>query len=199
MLQNHMFKEGQIKTYNENKGFGFIQLEDHEKDLFFHISDFPHKTFPPKIGERLKFRIVSENGRVKAEGIIRLDFKIEEKQSPSYSKRQIRSQYNRKKPQQKRFNLLKVFIGLFIFFIFLAFLKPLLSGIYDREILKRRIAKPVEKTSSTKTNSVSQYRCDGRVHCSEMKSYDEAVFFINNCPETKMDGDMDGIPCERQF
>ena len=60
MLQNHMFKEGKITTYNENKGYGFIQLEDHEKDLFFHISDFPNKTFPPRIGERLKFRIVSE-------------------------------------------------------------------------------------------------------------------------------------------
>ena len=58
-----MFKEGQIKACNENEGYGFIQLEVHENDLFFHISDFPHKTFPPKIGERLKF---SENGRIKA-------------------------------------------------------------------------------------------------------------------------------------
>lgn len=45
----------------------------------------------------------------------------------------------------------------------------------------------------------SQFRCDGRQHCSQMKSYDEAVFFLRNCPDTKMDGDGDGIPCERQF
>lgn len=43
------------------------------------------------------------------------------------------------------------------------------------------------------------FKCDGRQHCSQMKSYEEAVFFINNCPATKMDGDNDGIPCERQF
>lgn len=43
------------------------------------------------------------------------------------------------------------------------------------------------------------YRCDGRQHCSQMSSYDEAVFFLRNCPNTKMDGDGDGIPCERQF
>jgi hypothetical protein len=43
------------------------------------------------------------------------------------------------------------------------------------------------------------FTCDGRQHCSQMNSYEEAVFFINNCPDTKMDGDNDGIPCERQF
>lgn len=45
----------------------------------------------------------------------------------------------------------------------------------------------------------SPYRCDGRQHCSQMHSYEEAVFFLRNCPNTKMDGDGDGIPCERQF
>lgn len=45
----------------------------------------------------------------------------------------------------------------------------------------------------------SQFRCDGRQHCSQMTSYDEAVFFLRNCPGTKMDGDRDGVPCEEQF
>ena len=43
------------------------------------------------------------------------------------------------------------------------------------------------------------YECDGRQHCSQMSSYEEAKFFLQNCPNTKMDGDHDGIPCERQF
>lgn len=42
----------------------------------------------------------------------------------------------------------------------------------------------------------SNFACDGRQHCSQMNSRAEAVFFINNCPNTKMDGDRDGIPCE---
>ncbi|MCF4008940.1 excalibur calcium-binding domain-containing protein [Rheinheimera sp. UJ63] len=29
-----------------------------------------------------------------------------------------------------------------------------------------------------------------------MTSREEAEFFIRNCPDTKMDGDRDGIPCE---
>ncbi len=46
---------------------------------------------------------------------------------------------------------------------------------------------------------VEQYECDGREHCSQMGSYEEAKFFLDNCPNTKMDGDYDGIPCERQY
>lgn len=44
-----------------------------------------------------------------------------------------------------------------------------------------------------------QYRCDGRTHCSEMTSCEEAKFFLKNCPGTKMDGDGDGVPCEKQW
>lgn len=43
------------------------------------------------------------------------------------------------------------------------------------------------------------FKCDGRQHCSEMTSLEEARFFLKNCPNTKMDGDNDGEPCERQF
>ena len=43
------------------------------------------------------------------------------------------------------------------------------------------------------------YRCDGRTHCSQMRSCGEAMFFLENCPNTKMDGDHDRVPCERQW
>lgn len=45
----------------------------------------------------------------------------------------------------------------------------------------------------------SLYKCDGREYCNQMHSCKEATFFINNCPNTKMDGDGDGVPCERQW
>jgi len=43
------------------------------------------------------------------------------------------------------------------------------------------------------------YQCDGRQYCSQMTSCEEATFFINNCPNTKMDGNNDGVPCEKQW
>jgi len=44
-----------------------------------------------------------------------------------------------------------------------------------------------------------QFSCDGRIFCSQMTSCEEAKFFLAHCPGTKMDGDGDGIPCEKQF
>jgi len=43
------------------------------------------------------------------------------------------------------------------------------------------------------------YQCDGRTHCSEMTSCEEAEFFLANCPGVKMDGGVDGVPCEKQW
>jgi endonuclease YncB( thermonuclease family) len=53
--------------------------------------------------------------------------------------------------------------------------------------------------TSTGSRSAGRYQCDGRIYCSQMTSCQEAKFFINNCPGTKMDGNNDGIPCERQW
>lgn len=43
------------------------------------------------------------------------------------------------------------------------------------------------------------FRCDGRTHCSQMTSCAEAEYFLANCPGTQMDGNGDGVPCERQW
>jgi hypothetical protein len=44
-----------------------------------------------------------------------------------------------------------------------------------------------------------RYSCQGKVSCSQMTSCEEAEFYQDNCPNTKMDGDNDGIPCEKQW
>jgi len=45
----------------------------------------------------------------------------------------------------------------------------------------------------------NQFKCDGRTYCSQMTSCQEATFFLKNCPGAKMDGDRDGVPCEKQW
>jgi hypothetical protein len=53
--------------------------------------------------------------------------------------------------------------------------------------------------AQTHVNSSSSFKCDGRTHCSHMTSCEEAIFFLQNCPGVKMDGNNDGIPCEKQW
>lgn len=60
--------------------------------------------------------------------------------------------------------------------------------------------KPIPKqVKVVKPKPKKLFKCDGREYCSQMRSYDEAKYFNDFCPNTKMDGDGDGIPCERQF
>jgi hypothetical protein len=64
-------------------------------------------------------------------------------------------------------------------------------------------AKPTEfrgvAPASVMDPSSSRFKCDGRTYCSQMTSCEEATYFLKNCPDTKMDGNNDGIPCEKQW
>jgi hypothetical protein len=54
-------------------------------------------------------------------------------------------------------------------------------------------------TSNNSTTNKTQFRCDGRIYCSQMTSCEEATYFLQNCPGVKMDGDNNGVPCEKQW
>lgn len=45
----------------------------------------------------------------------------------------------------------------------------------------------------------SRFHCDGRQYCSQMRSCEEAEYFLAHCPDVKMDGNGDGVPCEKQW
>lgn len=56
---------------------------------------------------------------------------------------------------------------------------------------------PVERARQTAVSPpTTTFRCEGKQHCREMTSCDEARFYLRNCPSVKIDGDNDGIPCE---
>lgn len=50
-----------------------------------------------------------------------------------------------------------------------------------------------------KVQAAPAFRCDGRRYCSQMTSCEEARYFLAHCPDVHMDGDRNGIPCERQW
>ena len=56
-----------------------------------------------------------------------------------------------------------------------------------------------EKAATAQPRASGGFTCDGRTHCSQMKSCAEAKYFLANCPGVKMDGNGDGIPCEQQW
>ena len=63
-------------------------------------------------------------------------------------------------------------------------------------VMSQPTASPAAQPSVEPT---PQFKCDGRTYCSRMMSCAEATFFLKNCPGVKMDGNNDGIPCEKQW
>lgn len=67
-------------------------------------------------------------------------------------------------------------------------------------------AAPAAQTSAARPAATASpqpveaaFRCDGRVRCTQMRSCEEATWFLRHCPGVKMDGNGDGVPCERQW
>ena len=58
---------------------------------------------------------------------------------------------------------------------------------------------PLESQPDPSDSERAPFRCDGRTYCSQMTSCAEAKYFLAHCPNVKMDGDHDGVPCERQW
>lgn len=58
---------------------------------------------------------------------------------------------------------------------------------------------PAPATLPAVESDNSRFRCDGRTYCSQMTSCEEATFFLKNCPGVKVDGEGDGVPCEKQW
>jgi len=80
---------------------------------------------------------------------------------------------------------------------FLSRMTEKLKGIFQSASGKEQ-ANSAPKPSISANESLNS-QCDGRTRCSQMTSCAEATFFIKNCPNTEMDGDGDGIPCEKQW
>jgi excalibur calcium-binding domain-containing protein len=61
------------------------------------------------------------------------------------------------------------------------------------------IAKYQPTSLLKKEKSDERYKCKGKIYCSEMTSCAEAKFYLRNCKGTKIDGNHDGVPCEKQW
>ena len=61
---------GTVKFFNTTKGFGFIQPESGESDVFVHISAVERANMGTLTeGQRVNFEVVTERGRPAADNL----------------------------------------------------------------------------------------------------------------------------------
>lgn len=50
--------------------------------------------------------------------------------------------------------------------------------------------------AKSKKANAEQFSCEDTKYCKEMRSCAEAKFHLNECGESRLDRDDDGVPCE---
>jgi cold shock CspA family protein len=62
-----VLRKGQLKTWKDDRGFGFIQPSDGGKEVFLHISALKGAGRRPKVGDMILYELTTEaDGKVRA-------------------------------------------------------------------------------------------------------------------------------------
>lgn len=189
-----MRTEGKLTQWNDDRGFGFVTPNDGGPAVFIHISEFPRDGDRPAIGERLSFETdFNKDGKPRAVNVRcpdrtpvqRLPRRAED--GPSLWGRLMSL-------------VLVIVIGAAGYKAFGRYAGSYSAAPVAVETSTIRSAPASAPGSASAPAPVlPRFSCDGRTHCSQMRSCEEATFFLRNCPGTQMDGDGDGVPCERQW
>lgn len=61
---------GTIKTWNDDRGFGFISPSQGGQEIFVHIKAFPIRSVRPQVGERVTFEVeLNSDGKKRATAV----------------------------------------------------------------------------------------------------------------------------------
>lgn len=178
-----------LRSWNDDRGFGFIAPANGETDVFLHISALPRDGTRPTIGEKLTYELgPGKNDKPQAINVIRQAIGDTRRMKSVSHPRRTRSASS----------IPKV-VGLVLL---------LALGTYGYKQYAHKLSQypttpdafPTRVEQAAGQDIVpTGFKCDGRMYCSQMTSCTEAKFFLKNCPDVKMDGNNDGIPCEQQW
>ncbi len=183
--------DGTLKKWNAERGFGFIAADQGGQELFVHISAFPRNWRQPAEGEALSFEVEPDrNGkkqavRVQRQGQVPLPAARSDRH-PAWARRSTR--------RESRLGGVLVTVAVLAAVGWFAW-----GQLSHRLLAKPLITQSTPAGAAPGASSTNAFKCDGRTYCSQMTSCKEAKFFLQNCPDTKMDGNHDGVPCEQQW
>lgn len=191
-----MPQTGTLRSWNDDRGFGFIAPRDGGRELFVHISAFPRDGSRPAVGETLTFEPgPGKEGKPQAIRVYRQALG-----RPAQYPRSRTHQAKRRGPTTATKLITVVLFAALAAYGYSAYDKyrrrALATSIAAETAIPDASTAPARAAAPMPTGS---FRCDGRTHCSQMTSCAEAKFFLNNCPGTRMDGNNDGVPCEQQW
>lgn len=208
---------GILRDWHDERGFGFIAPTQGGREVFVHIGAFPRDGTRPVAGERLGYELATgRDGRPEAVNVTRLAVgsrpvdRTTSRDDGRSNRPDLRDRAGTDRGDRLGSSLLGAIVLAVVLLVVGAWgYRQYTTSMHRKELASRpavkvdtpwppaaepvpRLAAPAERAAT------SRFTCDGRTHCSQMTSCEEATWFIQHCPGTVMDGDGDGVPCEQQ-
>jgi cold shock CspA family protein len=168
--------QGKVKTWNDEKGYGFIEQTGGGERAFLHISAFSTRRKRPGEGDLVTYEIEGSSKGPRAVNVAHVEDRAVSR---------VRSSFN--------------FMGLLVGFVIVCAVAYILSirMTHPNSTIQASVYKAVVDRSAL--NAHTRFTCEGKTQCSQMTSCAEAFFYQERCGANAMDGDHDGIPCEQQW
>jgi cold shock CspA family protein len=180
---------GTLRSWNDERGFGFIAQAGGRADIFLHISELPRDGSRPTVGEKLTYALGrGKDGRPQAVNVIREAIGDTRNYKRSTPSRRIHKSRN---PVRA--------ISLILILVLGAYGYKRYEQAASHYPTKPHTLSEEVRPAPTQDIVPAGFNCDGRTHCSQMTSCTEAKLFLKNCPGVEMDGNHDGVPCEQQW
>ncbi len=166
--------EGRLAQWNDGRGFGFIEPTQDGERVFVHVSAFApadrSADCRPRIGDRLSFEVAQDGqGRKQARHVVDA--------SGGFGR----------------------WVGVLLLVAAVGWKGTQWWAAHGWRQSPASTPLFSENDPAAVPVPAGAFRCDGRTLCSQMTSCAEATFFLRNCPNTRMDGNRDGVPCEQQW
>lgn len=176
--------QGIITAWKPDKGFGFIRPAGGGADVFVHIRDFGNISRVPKVDDAVTYQqMQGKDGRYRA-----ADVRIAGVPRLAVTRSRPKRATNKTPTRSTSAKAISFVLAI----VLLAFVYSRLHPILD--------SPPTQELSGVhEISAESGFSCQGKHYCSEMRSCEEAKYYLSSCPNTRMDGDNDGVPCEIQW
>lgn len=185
--------DGTLKSWDAERGFGFIVPRQGGQDIFVHASALPRDAHQPRVGETLSFEVETTADGKRA---VRVRRPVRPAAAATPPVRTTRPAAPEARPSAGWGQPL----------VALCIVAAVLWYGYEQyqhqtrlQVLPHAVPVQAEEAPTEPVPAVGSFSCDGRQYCSQMTSCAEAKFFLQHCPGVQMDGNRDGVPCEQQW
>ncbi len=179
--------QGTLRYWYEDRGYGFISPDDGSQDVFIYFSQLEHLCRPPQLGDRITYELDELSGRPKA---VKADIPGVPRRSYGFSKMGMAQLFSAR-------NILRFWMLILVSIILFMTLERWQSLQDDKEALAASPYPDMLRSSLSVFPFDPARQCGIKNQCSQMRSCQEAIYYLDECGVTGLDPDNNRIPCEQ--